>query len=219
MENNKLRNDLLVWVDLETTGLDQEDQMKGVHKHKILEVGMHITDSNFNVIDKGFEVVIHHKKSDLLPLMNEYVTNMHTVNGLLDRVENSRYSLRMAEKMMMEYLKAHNVKPESSPLCGNNISFDKNFLKAQMPDFTSLLHYRIIDISTLKEIFWRQSPEIAAELVKGNKHRGLEDIQDSIRELKFYQEKFFIPTNQLVAKKTTENTEELEVQRKNKIKP
>ena len=98
----QLRTDLLVWVDLETTGLDRANQMKGVHEHKILEVGMHITDSNFNIIDKGFEAVIFHRKQVLDECMSDDVKKMHTESGLLDRVANSDYSLKTIEQMMID---------------------------------------------------------------------------------------------------------------------
>lgn len=191
--NNELRKDLLIWIDLETTGLDVADNMMGMHKHKIIEVGMHITDANYNVIDKGFEIVIHHKQEDLLALMNDYVKNMHTTNGLLEKIKKSPFSLATAEKMMVDYVNSFNIAPGSSPICGNNVSFDKNFIDAQMPEFAKLLHYRKLDVSSVKEIVWRKYPEIAAQLVKPEKHRGLDDIRESIKELKFYEKNVFIP--------------------------
>lgn len=194
MESSELRKDLLIWIDLETTGLDEDDNLKGVHTHKILEVGMHITDSNYNIIDKGFEIVIHHKESDLLSVMDDFVKNMHTKSGLLEKVKTSPFSLSMAEQMMLDYVKDFDIAPRSSPICGNNVGFDKNFITAQMPAFDKILHYRKLDVSTFKEVATRQYPEIAAQLVKPNKHRGLDDIQESIKELKFYLNAIFIPT-------------------------
>lgn len=192
MENKILRDDLLIWVDLETTGLDVADNMMGMHKHKIIEVGMHITDINFNIIDKGFEIVINHKEEDLLNLMNDFVKDMHTKSGLLDKIKSSPFSLKMAETLMLDYVNSFNIKPQSSPICGNNVGFDKNFIDAQMPEFAKMLHYRKIDVSSIKEIVTRQYPEVASKLEKPYKHRGLEDIQDSIREMKFYQEHVFV---------------------------
>ncbi len=191
MEDNELRKDLLIWIDLETTGLDVADNMMGMHKHKIIEVGMHITDVNFNIIDKGFEIIIHHNEKDIMPLMNDFVKDMHTKSGLLEKIKKSPFSLATAEKMMLDYIESYNIAPASSPICGNNVSFDKNFIDAQMPTFAKLLHYRKIDVSSFKEVYARLYPEVVSELVKPYKHRGLEDIQDSIREMKFYQEKFF----------------------------
>lgn len=189
----ELRTDLLIWIDLETTGLDISDNMRGVHTHKILEVGMHITDAHFNIIDQGFEVVIHHPKEELASVMNDFVTNMHTTSGLLDKIEQSSISLAQAEQMMIDYVAQFNIAPNSSPICGNNVSFDKNFIDAQMPTFAKILHYRKIDVSSIKEIVARQYPETFAQLDKPNKHRGLDDIQQSIKELKFYMGTVFVP--------------------------
>lgn len=193
MNNNEQRKDLLIWIDLETTGFDDDFNMMGMHKHKILEVGMHITDKDFNILDKGFEIVIHHNESELLSLMDDFVKNMHTNNGLLEKIKNSPFSLAMAEQMMLEYVKDFNIAPKSSPICGNNVGFDKNFLSAQMPDFAKILHYRKIDVSSFKEVAARQYPEVVNALEKPCKHRGLDDIQESIKELKFYQSTIFIP--------------------------
>ena len=201
MEPVKLRNDLLIWIDLETTGLDEDNNLNGVHQHKILEVGMHITDANYNVIDKGFEIVIHHKEDDILALMNDVVRKMHTENGLIEKVKNSPFSVAMAEQMMLDYVADFNILPRSSPICGNNVGFDKNFITAQMPLFDKFLHYRKFDVSTFKELAWRQYPEIACQLQKPNKHRGLDDIQESIKELKFYLKNIFIPPAQKVEEK------------------
>lgn len=193
MNNIELRTDLLVWLDLETTGVDRANQMRGVHEHKILEIGIHITDSNFNIIDKGFEIVIHHRKQTLEECMNDFVTKMHTDSGLLDKVINSNYNMKTAEQMMVDYIKSFGIKPGATPLCGNNVSFDKNFLDAQMPEFANLFHYRKIDVSSLKEIAVRLYPEIAEKVIKPYKHRGLDDIKESIKEFKLYQELMFKP--------------------------
>ena len=187
------RTDLLIWIDLETTGLDVSDNMMGMHKHKIVEIGMHITDQYFNIIDEGFEVVVHHPKDELAKVMNEYVTNMHTKSGLLERIEQSNMSLAHAEQMMIDYVAGFNIAPKSSPICGNNVSFDKNFIDAQMPSFAKLLHYRKIDVSSIKEIVSRQYPTVAAQVLKPNKHRGLDDIKESIKELKLYMSTVFVP--------------------------
>jgi len=181
-----LRSDLVIWIDLETTGLDVDDNMRGMHKHKIIEIGMHITDENYNVIDKGFEVVIHHEKETILPLMNDYVTNMHTTSGLLDRIEQSTVTLEMAEQMMIDYINSFNIEHGKCPIAGNNVSFDKNFIDAQMPAFAKVLHYRKLDVSSFKILAWHQFPKEAEQVVKQMKHRGLEDIQESIAELKHY---------------------------------
>lgn len=204
MDNNKqLRKDLLIWIDLETTGLDSADKMQGVRDHKILEIGMHITDSNYNIIDKGFEMVIHYPKEDLEKLMNPFVKDMHTKSGLLEKVQNSPYSLKDVEQKMIDYVKSYNIEPKSSPICGNNVGFDKNFIDSQMPEFSQILHYRKIDVSSIKEIVKRSFPDIAEEIDKPYKHRGLDDIQESIKELKFYMNRVFIQPE--VSKKEIDN--------------
>lgn len=187
----ELRKDLLIWVDLETTGLDIADKLSGAQYHKILEVGIHITDSKFNIIDDGFEVVIHHDVEEAKTLTNDYVRNMHITSGLWDRVDQSTVSLEQAEEMMLAYIAKFNIAPKSSPICGNSVSLDRNFIMAQMPKFADVLHYRIIDVSTIKEIVWRVKPEVGAMVKKQEKHRGLEDIKESIAEYKIYEEFFF----------------------------
>lgn len=191
------RKDLLIWIDLETTGFDNDYNMLGVQKHKLLEVGMHITDSNFNIVDKGFEVVIHYNDKDLFEYMDEYAKDFHQKSGLIDKVRESPFSLQMAEKMMLSYVEDFNIAPKSSPICGNNVGFDKNFIDAKMPEFSKFLHYRKIDVSSFKEFALRQYPEVADLVKKQMKHRGLDDIKESIAELKLYQKHLFVPTNEV----------------------
>lgn len=182
-----MRNDLLVWVDSETTGLYEDFNMQGMHKHKILEVAIRITDSQLNLIDEGLEIVIHHERDDVEVLMNDFVKKMHTKNGLIDKVVASTITLEKAQSMMLAYLEKNGVAPKSSPICGNSISFDKMFLLAQMPDFMAKLHYRTIDVSSFKEIFNRLFPEKKNMVQKNETHRALDDIIESIQEMKFYQ--------------------------------
>lgn len=189
------RKDLLVWIDIETTGLDVEDQMNGIKNHKVLEIGMHITDSHYNIIDTGFEIVIHHERKDLDKVLSPYVKDMHEKNGLLDRVQESTVSIKEAEQMMIQYLEQYDIEPKSSPICGNSVTLDSNFLNATMPDFMSLLHYRKIDVSSLKEIAARRYPEVANLIQKKQTHRGLDDIKESINELKIYEEHMFRPNS------------------------
>lgn len=183
-----LRTDLLIWVDLETTGLDVADNMTGMQKHRILEIGIHITDKNLNIIDEGFQVVIHHRKEYLLELMNDYVIDMHTKSGLLDRIEESSVTLHEAEQMAIDYIKSFKIKFGSSPICGNSISFDSNFINAQLQELAKVFHYRKLDVSSFKILAWNLFPEEAAKVVKKEAHRGLDDIKESIAELKFYRE-------------------------------
>lgn len=186
------RKDLLIWIDLETTGLDCDNQMQGVQTHKILEIGMHITDSNFNIIDNGLEIIVHHNQQEIEDLMAPIVKEMHEKNGLLEKVQRSSISLREAEEMMLEYINSFNIEEKSSPICGNNVGFDKNFIDAQMPNFAKVLHYRKIDVSSFKEFAFRQFPEVKELINKTNSHRALGDIVESIEELKKYQKLIFI---------------------------
>lgn len=186
------REDLLIWVDLETTGLDCSSNMNGVHNHKIIEVGVMITDIDYNPVDEGFEIIIHHSLDTLNSCMNDFVKNMHTVSGLIDKSVNSPFSLKMAEQMILDYIDKYNIKHGVSPICGNNVGFDKNFIDAQMPNLSKAFHYRKIDVSSIKEIAWRKYPEIAGLVNKQMKHRGLDDIKESIEELKIYESKMFI---------------------------
>ena len=185
------REDLLIWVDLETTGLDLDNNMHGVHNHKILEVGVMITDYDYNIVDEGFEIIIHHPLESLNSVMNDYVKNMHNSSGLTDKVVNSPFSLEMAEKMVIDYIDSHNVKHGKSPICGNNVSFDKNFIDAQMPNLGKVFHYRKIDVSSIKEIAIRKYPEVANLIIKKNTHRALDDIKESITELRTYEDLIF----------------------------
>jgi len=182
-----LRTDLLVWVDLETTGLDVDEKMNGMHKHKIIEIGIHITDTHYNIVDEGFSVIVHQDKDTVLSLLNDYVLNMHTKNGLLDRVEASTVSLEEAEQMAIAYINSFSIKHGSSRLCGNSISLDMNFIQAQMPDFAKVFHYRKLDVSSFKIVAWHHYPEEAAKFVKKECHRALDDIKESIAEMNHYK--------------------------------
>jgi oligoribonuclease len=188
----ELRKDLLIWVDLETTGLDIADKLSGAQYHKILEIGIHITDSKFNIIDEGFEVVIHHDVEEAKALANDYVRSMHISSGLWDRVNASAVSLAEAEDMILSYLAKYSVAPKASPICGNSVSLDRNFIVAQMPKFADHLHYGILDVSTLGAIVWRLKPEIGAMVIKKKQHNALIDIKESIAEYKIYEEFFFV---------------------------
>lgn len=203
IENN---DEKLVWIDIETTGLDSVNQMKGIFEHDILEIGLHITDSNFNILDNGFEIIIHHD-DNFVNKMPDFVKNMHTESGLIEKVKESPFSLKQAEKLIVDYLESNGVKKENAPMCGNNIKFDRNFIAAQMPDLNNFFHYRNLDVSALKEVFKRTHPEVANGVKKQMTHRGLDDIKESIEELKHYQANIF----------PSEPNKKAE--RKNKVKP
>jgi oligoribonuclease len=187
-----VNNDKLIWVDLETTGLDLDDRMHGCIDHCILEVGVHLTDTSFNIIDEGLQIVIHHPAEYMDMKMIPFVKEMHTNNGLLDMVKTSVISTALADMMIVRYLEKHNVPKGVSPICGNSVSFDKNFIAAQMPEFMEFLHYRKIDVSSFKEVARNLMPEVALlvdQLKQHNHgHRALDDIKMSINEMQIYRD-------------------------------
>jgi oligoribonuclease len=188
--------DILIWIDLETTGLDQDDKMHGCIDHCILEIGLHLTDSNFNLLDEGIQIAIFHPREYIDMKMCDFVKQMHTDNGLLEDVSNSVVSTNIADMMICRYLESHNVPKGKSPICGNNVSFDKNFIAAQMPMLMDYLHYRKIDVSSFKEVSKALSPETAlivnaykyADDQTNRAHRALDDIKKSIGEMQIYRD-------------------------------
>lgn len=185
-------SDKLVWIDLETTGLDQDDAMMGCKDHLILEIGLHITDEKFNILDKGLQIPIFHPIDFAMKKMNDFVKDMHYKNGLIYDVQESAIVLSAADSLVCAYLQDHGVVKGKSPICGNNVSFDKNFIMAQMPLLTDYLHYRKIDVSSFKEVAKSIVPE-AYEKVKALKdspstHRALDDIKYSIAEMTIYRD-------------------------------
>jgi oligoribonuclease len=172
-------------MDLEMTGLD-------ARRDQIIEVATVLTDQDLRVVAEGPEVVIHAELS-LFDEHNQVAREMHEQSGLLPLVMASTLSLADAEQQVLAFLKAH-VAPQSAPLCGNTIHMDRHFLRLQMPRVDQYLFYRIIDVSSVKELARRWAPEIYAEAKrrKGQKpHRAGEDVHKSIEELAFYRDTFF----------------------------
>ena len=172
----------LVWMDLEMTGLDPETD-------RILEVATLVTDSNLNLLAEG-PVYAVRQSEDLIAGMDDWNTEHHTASGLVDRVRLESVTEREAELGTIEFLKDW-VSERQSPLCGNSIGQDRRFLVRYMPQLEHFLHYRNIDVSTVKELAVRWRPDIARGVVKKNVHRALDDIIESIEELKYYRENFF----------------------------
>lgn len=170
----------LVWVDLEMTGLDAS-------RDHILEIAVLVTDANLQVVAEGPDIIIH-QPSPILERMVPAVRHMHQSSGLLDLVCSSLISLEQAQKQVLDFLTPYGA-PNTMPLCGNSIWQDKLFLIKYMPDLNNFLHYRIIDVSTIKELVtrWYGVPEFK----KAKKHRALSDIHESIAELRFYRQKYF----------------------------
>ena len=172
----------LVWMDLEMTGLDPEWD-------RIIEIATVITDSDLNVVVEAPPIVV--KQSDaLLAGMDEWNTTHHGESGLIDQVRASEVTERMAEERTLKFLMDH-IKASDSPLCGNSIGQDRRFLVRYMPRVESFLHNRNLDISTIKELAARWRPEVHQAVTKNGVHRALDDVYESIDELRHYRATFF----------------------------
>ena len=173
----------LIWIDLEMTGLDPDD---GV----ILEIASIVTDSTLNIVAEGPNIAIKHPESTLLG-MEAWSRSHHDASGLLERVRTASYDCQKAEQASLKFLSLH-CKPGESPLCGNSVWQDRRFLIKHMPALEAFLHYRNIDVSTIKELVRRWYPSLPP-YKKKKVHRALSDIKESIKELKYYREKVFLP--------------------------
>jgi oligoribonuclease len=179
-------NDHLVWLDAEMTGLDLERDV-------LIEVAALVTDSELNVLGTGVDVVIHADEV-ALGSMVEIVREMHDKSGLTDAVRTSTVTVPDAEQMIMEYVTTYVTEPRTAPLCGNSIATDRGFVARYMPRFDQHLHYRMIDVSSIKELCRRWYPRsYFGQPQKGLAHRALADIQESIRELEYYRQTVFVP--------------------------
>ena len=174
----------LFWIDLEMTDLDPD-------KGKIVEIASVITDNGLKVIDIGPRFVIHQSEATLKN-MNMWCQEHFTDSGLLDEIKNSTVSLKEAEEETLKFLKKHAL-PQAALLAGNSVHVDREFLRLQMPSISNYLHYRIIDVSTIKELARRWYPT-APGFIKTEPHRALDDIYESISELKYYRQTFFKKT-------------------------
>jgi len=174
--------DRLVWIDLEMTGLDPE-------KERIIEMATIITDSELNVVAEGPVIAVHQPDS-LLDAMDEWCTNTHGASGLTKRVKESTIDEVQAEQQTLEFLQQH-LEAGKSPLCGNSIGQDRRFLVKYMPRLEGFFHYRNLDVSTIKELARRWRPDVLAGVKKQGSHLALDDIRDSISELRHYRDTFF----------------------------
>ncbi|MGA2474507.1 MAG: oligoribonuclease [Acidimicrobiales bacterium] len=175
---------MLAWMDLEMTGLDPA-------RHTIVEIASLITDDDLTVVEEGPDLVVHASLEDVAG-MDEYVRTMHTRSGLLAEMEKSTLSLADAGAQTLAFLKRHIHEPRTVPLAGNSIGTDRRFLATQLPEIEDYLHYRSVDVSTLKELCRRWRPEVykAAPVKKGG-HRALQDIRESVAELSYYRASIF----------------------------
>ncbi|MBP7854696.1 oligoribonuclease [Candidatus Babeliales bacterium] len=178
---NNQKNNALVWIDLEMTGLDYFNDT-------ILEIASIVTDSNLNIIDLGPNLVIY-QPDDILNRMDNWCIETHTKSGLLKAVKESAISMEQAEQETLYFLQQYCAKG-MAPLCGNTIWFDKLFLKKDMPRIVDYLHYRIVDVTAFKIMLGTWSGKKDLGFKKQNSHRALDDIKESIAELQFYREQF-----------------------------
>ena len=174
----------LIWIDCEMTGLD-------LATDALVEIAVLVTDSDLNVIGEGVDVVIHATQGQL-DSMNDFVREMHTSSGLITEIPNG-ISLSAAEEQILTYLQSAGTEPGKSPLAGNSVSVDRNFIARDMLKLNEYLHYRTIDVSSIKELARRWYPKtyFAAPAKTGN-HRALGDIRDSIAELAYYRQSLFV---------------------------
>ncbi len=176
---------MLVWMDLEMTGLDHT-------RDAIVEIATLITDDELAIIAEGPDLVIH-ATDEQLASMDPFVVEMHSRSGLLDLIKASEVTLEDAGAATLEFIKQHVPEPVTVPLCGNSIGTDRRFLAAYLPEIENHLHYRSIDVSSVKELVKRWYPDIDVQRPRGQGlHRALDDIRESIRELEYYRTMVFV---------------------------
>ncbi|HLU73876.1 MAG TPA: oligoribonuclease [Nonomuraea sp.] len=177
-------SDSLVWIDCEMTGLD-------LGRDALVEVACIVTDSELNQLDDGVDVIIK-PPPESLEQMSEVVREMHTASGLLPELATG-VTLAEAESLVLDYIRRHVPEPKKAPLCGNSIGTDRTFLARDMPGVDAYLHYRMVDVSSIKELARRWYPRVyfAAPEKQGG-HRALADILESIRELRYYRAAVFV---------------------------
>jgi oligoribonuclease len=175
----------LVWIDCEMTGLD-------LGSDKLIEIAVLVTDADLNILGDGVDVVIHADDAAMSSMV-DVVTEMHTRSGLIEEVRASTVDLATAETMVLDYIRQHVKQAKTAPLAGNSIATDRGFIARDMPALDSYLHYRMIDVSSIKELCRRWHPRIYyGQPAKGLAHRALADIHESIRELQYYRRTAFV---------------------------
>ncbi|HEV7164904.1 MAG TPA: oligoribonuclease [Gammaproteobacteria bacterium] len=173
----------LIWIDLEMTGLEPDTDC-------ILEIATLVTDKQLNILEEG-PIIAVHQDDAVLAAMGEWCTKQHGQSGLTQRVRDSRVSTAEAEQQTLEFLRRH-LPPAASPMCGNSIGQDRRFLVRYMPELERFFHYRNLDVSTLKELAKRWA-SAAGSFNKVSTHLAMDDVRDSVAELKFYRERLFRP--------------------------
>jgi oligoribonuclease len=189
-------SDRLVWMDLEMTGLDTA-------RHTIVEIAVLITDSELELVDDGIDLIVH-APPEALAEMDDFVRKMHTKSGLLTAIEASTLTLDDAGQAVIAYLADRLPGPGTAPLCGNSIGVDRRFLDRHLPEVDQYLHYRSVDVSSLKELCRRWYPTVYKHRPdKQETHRALDDIRESIEELRFYRANMLLPEEPAHAGPTT----------------
>lgn len=179
-------NDRLVWIDCEMTGLD-------LAKDELIEIAALVTDAELNVLGEGIDIVIH-ADDEALAGMPDVVRDMHAKSGLTEEVRQSTTSLAEAERLVLDYVRQYIPDARTAPLAGNSIGTDRGFIVRDMPDLDAHLHYRMVDVSSVKELVRRWYPRVYyAKPEKGLAHRALADITESIAELAYYRKTAFVP--------------------------
>jgi oligoribonuclease len=176
---------VLVWMDLEMTGLEPDTDV-------IVEIATLVTDDDLNIVAEGPDLVIH-QPADVLAIMKPIVVEMHTKSGLLGAITSSTITLEEAGEATLEFIKLHVPEARTVPLCGNSIGTDRRFLAKYLPEIENYLHYRSVDVSSIKELAKRWFPKSGIDRPnKGGMHRAMDDVRESVRELQYYREKFFV---------------------------
>ncbi len=177
--------DELVWIDCEMTGLDLKTD-------RLIEIAVLVTDADLNILGEGIDVVIHTDEAALSSMI-DVVAQMHTRSGLIEEVRASTIDLAAAEELVLDYIRTHVKAAKTAPLAGNSIATDRGFIARDMAKLDDYLHYRMIDVSSIKELCRRWYPRIYfGQPEKGLAHRALADIHESIRELKYYRRTAFV---------------------------
>jgi oligoribonuclease len=176
---------VLVWMDLEMTGLEPDTDV-------IVEIATLVTDDDLNIVAEGPDLVIH-QPAAVLSIMKPIVVEMHTKSGLLGAITSSTITLEEAGAATLEFIKLHVPEARTVPLCGNSIGTDRRFLAKYLPEIENYLHYRSVDVSSIKELAKRWFPKSGIDRPnKGGMHRAMDDVRESVRELQYYREKFFV---------------------------
>jgi len=181
---------MLVWMDLEMTGLDHTSDV-------IVEIATLVTDDDLNVVAEGPDLVVH-QSDEVLAKMDPFVVDMHTKSGLLEQIKSSTITLEEAGAETLAFIREHAPVARTVPLCGNSIGTDRRFLAAYLPEIEEHLHYRSVDVSSLKELIRRWHPDVLAQRGwKQGAHRALDDIRESVAELQLYRTLVFCEADEV----------------------